>query len=56
MSVFGTIEEQEQPEYRAVMAAIEFQKAIQDMNEERIRGKKFPISIGVGINTGKLYN
>jgi hypothetical protein len=53
MAVFGTIEDEADAEYRATMAGIEYQKAIAEMNEERIRARKDPISIGVGINTGK---
>jgi adenylate cyclase len=52
MAVFGTLEEEFDAEYRATCAGIEFQRAIADMNEERIRARKEPISIGVGINTG----
>jgi class 3 adenylate cyclase len=55
MAVFGTLEEEYDAEYRAVSAAIEFQRAIADMNEERIRARKEPISIGVGVNTGTFY-
>lgn len=52
MAVFGTIEDVPDAEYRAVAAGLEFQTAIQHMNEERARLSKEPISIGVGINTG----
>ncbi|KAJ3304525.1 hypothetical protein HDV03_002734 [Kappamyces sp. JEL0829] len=54
MAVFGTLEDQAEAEYRATMAGIEFQQAIADMNDERVRNRKFPISVGVGINTGLL--
>lgn len=54
MAVFGTIEDEPDPEYRATMAGIEFQKSMAEMNEERLRARKDPISIGVGINTGTL--
>jgi adenylate cyclase len=52
MAVFGTIEEEPDPEYRAVAAGIEFQTAISQMNRERQLQHKEPIAIGVGINTG----
>lgn len=55
MAVFGTLEDESQSEYRATLAGLEFQKAISDMNEERVRARKEPISIGVGINTG-IFN
>lgn len=55
MAVFGTLEDEAQAEYRAVLAGMEFQKAIAEMNAERARVRKDPISIGVGINTGILY-
>lgn len=55
MAVFGTIEDEADAEYRATMAGMEFQKAIIEMNEDRVRAKKDPISIGVGINTGTNY-
>ncbi|KAJ2994947.1 hypothetical protein HDV02_001176 [Globomyces sp. JEL0801] len=51
MSCFGTLEDEVDAEYRAVRAGIEFQKAVRDMNEERVRARKDPIEIGVGINT-----
>ncbi|KAJ3315695.1 hypothetical protein HDV04_002109 [Boothiomyces sp. JEL0838] len=54
MAVFGTLEDQKEAEYRAAAAALEFVKAIQDMNHERSRAGKETISIGVGINTGLL--
>ncbi len=53
MAVFGTLEEEQEPEFRAVAACLGFKKAISDMNEERIRKKKDPITIGVGVNTGR---
>jgi class 3 adenylate cyclase len=55
MAVFGTIEDEPDPEYRATMAGIEFQKSMAEMNEERLRARKDPVSIGVGINTGKIF-
>ena len=54
MAVFGTVEDLPEAEFRATMAGIEFQQAIVDMNLERKRARKDPISIGVGINTGTL--
>lgn len=56
MAVFGTLEDQAEAEYRATMAGIEFQQAIAEMNEERRRMRKDPISIGVGINTGNVFD
>jgi adenylate cyclase len=55
MAVFGSLEEEAESEFRAVAAAIEFKKAIKEMNDERIRMGKEEISIGVGVNTGE-YN
>lgn len=52
MAVFGTLEEDEDAEFRAVLAALEFKLAIKAMNEDRARFNKEPISIGVGLNTG----
>ena len=52
MAVFGTLEEEVNPEYRAVAACLEFKSAIREMNDERIADNKEPISIGVGVNTG----
>jgi adenylate cyclase len=54
MAVFGSLEEEADSEFRAVAAALEFQSAIKDMNEERQRLGKESISIGVGLNTGNL--
>ncbi|KAJ3326262.1 hypothetical protein HDV06_000138 [Boothiomyces sp. JEL0866] len=54
MAVFGTLEDQKEAEYRAAAAALEFVNAIRDMNHDRSRVGKEPISIGVGINTGLL--
>ena len=53
MAVFGTLEEEISPEFRAVSAGLEFIGAIDGMNKERIRVFKEPITIGVGINTGR---
>jgi adenylate cyclase len=55
MAVFGTLEEEQDPEYRAVAACLDFRKAIAEMNEERLRNRKEPIAIGVGVNTGNDY-
>jgi adenylate cyclase len=52
MAVFGTLEDDEDAEFRAVSAALEFKLAITAMNEDRARFGKEPISIGVGLNTG----
>ncbi|KAJ3078423.1 hypothetical protein HK102_004522 [Quaeritorhiza haematococci] len=54
MAVFGTLEEEQDAEFRSVAAALEFTKAMSEMNEERRRAGKNPISIGVGVNTGEL--
>ncbi|KAJ1564455.1 hypothetical protein HK405_014827 [Cladochytrium tenue] len=54
MAVFGTLEDETDPEYRSVAAALEFITAIADMNRERKVMGKHPISIGVGVNTGEL--
>ncbi|EGF80341.1 hypothetical protein BATDEDRAFT_35058 [Batrachochytrium dendrobatidis JAM81] len=54
MAVFGTLVEDKDAEYRSVVAALEFQEAIRDMNTERMRSGKDSISIGVGVNTGEL--
>lgn len=53
MAVFGTLEDDTDAEFRAVSAAFEFKQAIKEMNEDRQRFGKDPISIGVGVNTGK---
>ena len=53
MAVFGTLEEEQDPELRAVAACLDFKRAIADMNAERIRNKQHPIAIGVGVNTGQ---
>jgi class 3 adenylate cyclase len=55
MAVFGTIEDQVDPEFRAVKAAFEFKQAISEMNQERAAIGREPISIGVGVNTGKSF-
>ncbi|KAJ3315693.1 hypothetical protein HDV04_002107 [Boothiomyces sp. JEL0838] len=54
MAVFGTLEDDKDAEFRGVSAAFEFKAAIKDMNEDRARFNKEPISIGVGVNTGDL--
>ncbi|KAI9152677.1 hypothetical protein H9P43_009473 [Blastocladiella emersonii ATCC 22665] len=59
MAVFGTLDGEAEagPTFsvlNSVMAALEFQKAIEEMNEERARQGKEPISIGIGLNTGRL--
>ncbi len=55
MAVYGTLEEEADSEYRAVVAALEFKNAIKDMNSERERLGKEKISIGVGVNTGNYF-
>lgn len=52
MAVFGTLEDDKDAEFRAVSAAFEFKQAIKEMNDDRVRFGKEPISIGVGVNTG----
>ncbi|KAJ3022305.1 hypothetical protein HKX48_006492 [Thoreauomyces humboldtii] len=55
MAAFGTLaDEGPDAEYRAVCAALEFKEAIDDMNSERAKLKKAPISVGIGLNTGEL--
>jgi adenylate cyclase len=54
MAVFGTLEDEKEAELRSVKAAFEFKQAIKEMNEDRARFNKEPISIGVGVNTGSL--
>lgn len=54
MAVFGTLEEIPGPELRAVRAALEIKQNIEKMNQERSGFKKDPISIKIGINTGKV--
>lgn len=54
MAVFGTLEDERDAEFRATAAAIEFKDALRDMNVERERAGKAPVSVGVGVNTGPL--
>ena len=54
MAAFGTLPDQEDAVYNAVCAALEFKEAVREMNEERQKQGKEPISIGVGLNTGKV--
>ncbi|KAJ3279672.1 hypothetical protein HK104_001256 [Borealophlyctis nickersoniae] len=54
MAAFGTLEHETDSEFRAVAAALEFVKAIDDMNLMRLRESKEPIAIGIGVNTGEL--
>jgi adenylate cyclase len=54
MAVFGTLENEVDPEYRAVRACLEFKDAIKELNTERVNKGKAPIDIGVGVNTGNI--
>ncbi|KAJ3157562.1 hypothetical protein HDU86_003214 [Geranomyces michiganensis] len=55
MTAFGTlVDEGEDPEFRAVCAALEFKEAIDEMNMERAKSRKEPIAVGIGLNTGEL--
>ncbi|KAI8818372.1 uncharacterized protein EV422DRAFT_182831 [Fimicolochytrium jonesii] len=55
MAAFGTLaDEGPDPEFRAVSAALEFKEAIRDMNIERAKTGKEPVSVGIGLNTGEL--
>lgn len=56
MAVFGTLEDDKDAEFRAVSAAFEFKQAIKEMNEDRARFNKDPVSIGVGVNTGMTFH
>lgn len=54
MAAFGTLpDNRADAEYNAVCAALDFKVAIDEMNVERGRTGKAPISIGVGLNTGR---
>jgi adenylate cyclase len=55
MAGFGTLPEQSaNEELNAVMAATEFIEAVHQMNSERVRAGKQPITVGVGLNSGPL--
>ena len=54
MAVFGTLEDEIEPELRAVSACLEFITEISLMNIDRARNQQPPITIGVGVNTGTL--
>lgn len=55
MAAFGTMEHEcLDSEFRAVSAALEFKKAIEEMNMERVKINREPIAIGIGLNTGEL--
>ena len=55
MCGFGLIEDEPNPELRAVLAALEMQKAVYEFNDERESEGKIPISVGVGLNTGSVF-
>lgn len=45
--------EQNQPALKAVTAALHMQKGLMGLNKRRVDRGKFPISMGIGINTGE---
>ena len=54
MAVFGIIASNNSPPYDAVKAAIEMQKATQDLMKQRAKEGKETFEIGIGINTGTV--
>ncbi|KAJ1339538.1 hypothetical protein BSLG_005862 [Batrachochytrium salamandrivorans] len=52
---FGTLVEDKDAEYRSVVAALEFQEAIRDMNTERMRSGKDSILL-VSVSTQVSFN
>ena len=55
MATFGTLDGELDAELRAVSACMDFITAIDTMNIERIKLRKEPIIVGVGVNTGTCY-
>ena len=56
MAVFGILDDEIDPVFKAVGAAVGIRDAIRDMNEERIAEGLDPIAVGVGVNTGTLWS
>ncbi len=54
MAVWGAPVRQEDHARRAVMAALEMKKALEDFNRGRKADNLSPIKVGCGINTGRL--
>ncbi|MEM7677484.1 MAG: adenylate/guanylate cyclase domain-containing protein, partial [Myxococcota bacterium] len=56
MATWGAIEgqNQEEPVFNSVAAAIEFRDVIRELNDERMERGHAPIRMGVGVNTGRL--
>ncbi len=53
MAVFGSPVMHRDDTNRAIHAAVDIQKRIEQLNEIRTRAGKIPIHIGIGINTGE---
>ncbi|TPX45444.1 hypothetical protein SeMB42_g04000 [Synchytrium endobioticum] len=53
LAVFGSLPEETDAELRAICAGLEFSPSLAEMNAHRVHEHKTPISIGVGIHTGK---
>ena len=54
MAHWGTLENDVDPTFSAVAAALEFRDAIRSFNEEREAEGKLPVGMGVGVNSGPL--
>ena len=55
MCGFGLIEDDKDPELRAVNAAIKMREAVIRFNQDRELNGKDPISVGIGLNTGNVF-
>jgi len=54
MAHWGTLDNDVDPTFNAVAAALDFRDAIREFNEEREADGKLPVGMGVGVNAGPL--
>jgi adenylate cyclase len=54
MAIFGAPALQPEDAYRAALAALEIQSAVEQFNQKRVEDGKDPIVVGIGINRGEV--
>ncbi|AOY79555.1 GAF domain-containing protein [Moorena producens JHB] len=56
MAVFGSPLPQEDHAWRAVQTALEMRRRLKDFNQQRVKAKRKPLKIGIGINSDSVIS